>query len=135
MFNFSFYNNVMQFNSDVTRMTDDVLGEELHCRTCMTSFGSKEDYRIHYRDDWHRYNLKSKLKDRPPVSQDDFFAMEDDISSISGSESEDEKSEEIIRSVGSPKVFFKNNHGQEMAIYRCLLHPKKVSILYFISIV
>jgi hypothetical protein len=92
----------------------------------LISFGSKEDYRIHYRDDWHRYNLKSKLRDRPPVSQDDFFAMEDDISSISGSESEDEKSEEIVKSVGSPKVFFKNNHGQEMALYRCLLHPKKV---------
>ena len=116
-------------NSDISGNTaTDLLGEELHCRTCLTSFANKEDYRIHYRDDWHKYNLKSKLRDRPPVSQDEFFAIEGDISSISGSESEEESSSEEIlaKSVGSPKVFFKNKNGQEMALYRCLLHPKKV---------
>lgn len=109
------------------KTADPILGDELHCRTCLVSFTEEEDYRAHYKDDWHRYNLKQKLNGRPPLSQEKFVEMEDGISSISGSDSEDEDDLQALKSsVGSPKVCFQNENGKQMAIYRVLLLPKKV---------
>ena len=107
---------------------DDLLGEELHCRTCQVSFGDEEEYRSHYRDDWHRYNLKTKLRGKDPLSQEEFAEIEDGVSSISGSESDDDEGARSPSkpAIGSPKVYFQNNSGQQMALYRILLHPKKV---------
>lgn len=114
------------------KTTDYVLGEELHCRTCLVSFSDKEDYRFHYRDDLHRYNLKLKLAGKPPVAQEEFGEIEDGISSLSGSDSEEDTSEETIKiSTGSPKIYFQNQTGQKMALYRSLLHPKKVGYLFY----
>ena len=96
----------------------------MHCRNCAASFANIEEYRLHYRDDWHRYNIKLKLKGKSSISQEEFCEIEDDISSISGSESENET---VSRpSVGSAKISFKNCEGLLMSIYCCLLHPKKV---------
>lgn len=111
------------------KTTDDILGEELHCRTCLLSFSGLEDYRFHYKEDLHRYNLKLKINGKPAISQEQFCEIEDGISSISGSDSEDDKSTVSKFSVGSPKVYFQNDSGQKMAVYRCLLYPnKKVTI-------
>ncbi|XP_046452229.1 ankyrin repeat and zinc finger domain-containing protein 1-like [Daphnia pulex] len=108
------------------KTTDQLLGEELHCRTCLISFTGNDDYRLHYRDDLHRYNLKLKLNGKPPISQDEFCEIEDGISSISGSDSEEDSSEGTLKaSVGSPKIYFQNQAAQKMAVYRCLLHSKK----------
>lgn len=107
------------------KTNDQLLGEELHCRTCLVSFSVIEDYRLHYRDDLHRYNLKLKLNGKPPVNQEEFCEIEDGISSLSGSDSEDDTSHKSV--IGSPKVYFQNQAGQKMAVYRCLLHSKKVS--------
>jgi hypothetical protein len=113
--------------SEPIKTTDQLLGEELHCRTCLISFTGNDDYRLHYRDDLHRYNLKLKLNGKPPISQDEFCEIEDGISSISGSDSEEDSSEGTLKaSVGSPKIYFQNQAGQKMAVYRCLLHSKKV---------
>lgn len=118
------------FTSEPIRTNDELLGEELHCRTCLISFSGNDDYRLHYRDDLHRYNLKLKLIGKSPVSQDEFCEIEDGISSISGSDSEEDSSEGTLKaSVGSPKIYFQNQAGQKMAVYRCLLHSKKVWIL------
>jgi len=74
--------------------------------------------------------LKQKLNGRPPLSQEKFVEMEDGISSISGSDSEDEDGLQALKSsVGSPKVCFQNENGKQMAIYRVLLLPKKVYLI------
>jgi len=118
------------FPSEPVRTSDQLLGEELHCRTCFISFVGNDDYRLHYRDDLHRYNLKLKLIGKQPITQDEFCEIEDGISSISGSDSEEDSSEGTLKaSVGSPKIYFQNKAGQKMAVYRCLLHSKKVSII------
>ncbi|KAK4008263.1 hypothetical protein OUZ56_013410 [Daphnia magna] len=110
------------------KTTDQIFGEELHCRTCLASFTEKDDYRLHYRDDLHRYNLKLKLIGKPPVSQQEFCEIEDGISSISGSDSDDDSSDRTVKTaVGTPKIYFQNQKGQKMAVYRCLLHSKKKS--------
>ncbi len=46
--------------------------KELTCLTCCEVFQSREDQVEHYRLDWHRYNLKRKLKGLEPVNQDSF---------------------------------------------------------------
>lgn len=42
--------------------------EGLRCRTCQTTFVSREEQRAHYSTDWHRYNLKVK----PPIRLEEF---------------------------------------------------------------
>ena len=46
--------------------------KEPACLTCSEVFHSREDQVEHYRLDWHRYNLKRKLKGLEAVDQDSF---------------------------------------------------------------
>lgn len=41
------------------------------CNTCGGSFTPTE-YRAHFRSDWHRYNIKLKMKNVMPVSEEEF---------------------------------------------------------------
>ena len=42
------------------------------CITCRVGFGTSELQRGHYKTDWHRYNLKRKVAELPPVTADTF---------------------------------------------------------------
>ncbi|KAI7854804.1 C2H2 type zinc-finger-domain-containing protein [Circinella umbellata] len=42
------------------------------CLACQVAFESAEGQRTHYRSDWHRYNLKRKVAELPPVSNSQF---------------------------------------------------------------
>lgn len=42
------------------------------CITCRVAFRDLEIQRQHYKSDWHRYNLKRKVADLPPVTVEDF---------------------------------------------------------------
>lgn len=42
------------------------------CITCRVVFLDPELQRAHYKTDWHRYNLKRKVAELPPVTADDF---------------------------------------------------------------
>ena len=42
------------------------------CITCSVAFVSAELQRDHYKTDWHRYNLKRKVAELPPVTSEDF---------------------------------------------------------------
>ncbi|XP_048413651.1 cytoplasmic 60S subunit biogenesis factor ZNF622 isoform X2 [Stegostoma tigrinum] len=42
------------------------------CITCRVAFGDAEIQRSHYKTDWHRYNLKRKVADMPPVTAENF---------------------------------------------------------------
>lgn len=44
------------------------------CVTCHIGFKEHESQRDHYKTDWHRYNLKRKVADMPPVAYEDFTA-------------------------------------------------------------
>ncbi|KAF9437870.1 hypothetical protein BGZ76_010809 [Entomortierella beljakovae] len=61
------------------------------CRVCgISQFESVEKQREHARLDWHRYNLKHQLLDKSakPITEQSFEDMMQDLSSISGSDSE-----------------------------------------------
>ncbi|XP_060530995.1 cytoplasmic 60S subunit biogenesis factor ZNF622-like [Cylas formicarius] len=42
------------------------------CITCRVGFKDPEIQRLHYKSDWHRYNLKRKVAELPPVNSEDF---------------------------------------------------------------
>ncbi|XP_051871902.1 cytoplasmic 60S subunit biogenesis factor ZNF622 [Pristis pectinata] len=42
------------------------------CITCRVAFADTEIQRSHYKTDWHRYNLKRKVADMPPVTAENF---------------------------------------------------------------
>lgn len=42
------------------------------CITCYVKFTSLEIQREHYKSDWHRYNLKRKVTEHPPVTAEEF---------------------------------------------------------------
>lgn len=42
------------------------------CITCRVAFRDAEIQRAHYKTDWHRYNLKRKVAELPPVSAESF---------------------------------------------------------------
>lgn len=42
------------------------------CLNCQVLFKTRDLQRDHYKSDWHRYNLKRKVADLPPVSAEEF---------------------------------------------------------------
>ncbi|XP_067650651.1 cytoplasmic 60S subunit biogenesis factor ZNF622-like isoform X2 [Haliotis asinina] len=42
------------------------------CITCRVAFADAELQRAHYKTDWHRYNLKRKVAEMPPVTAENF---------------------------------------------------------------
>lgn len=42
------------------------------CVSCRVAFADGEVQRAHYKTDWHRYNLKRKVADMPPVTAENF---------------------------------------------------------------
>lgn len=42
------------------------------CISCRVAFKEAEIQRMHYKSDWHRYNLKRKIVDLPPVTAEEF---------------------------------------------------------------
>ena len=64
------------------------------CQLCGTTFSSVQEQRLHVKTDWHRYNLKQKMKGAQSISENEFEKLVDDLDeSISGSGSESSESE------------------------------------------
>lgn len=45
---------------------------QLTCLACRVVFDDAESQRAHYKSDWHRYNLKRKIAELPPVTNGEF---------------------------------------------------------------
>ncbi|KAK4874736.1 hypothetical protein RN001_014096 [Aquatica leii] len=97
---------------------------KLICSYCKTEFDDVVQQREHYKLDWHRYNLKQNLRVKPTITEEDFNEKADDVSSISGSDSEKEDSSENI-AILRGRLFLKNSEGVVFSLYRCLLFEKK----------
>lgn len=53
----------------MTTTISSAAGNSFTCATCRIIFNNVEEQRIHYQSEWHRYNLRRKVGDRPPVSE------------------------------------------------------------------
>ncbi|EGG13804.1 C2H2-type zinc finger-containing protein [Cavenderia fasciculata] len=49
-------------------------GEQFTCISCRVLFDTVEDQRVHYKSELHRFNLKRKVLDLPPVTYETFLA-------------------------------------------------------------
>ncbi|XP_072375831.1 tRNA endonuclease ANKZF1-like [Diabrotica undecimpunctata] len=99
------------------------------CSYCRVQFPDSQVQREHYKLDWHRYNLKQSLFSRPPITEDDFSIKTgtDDLSSISGSDSEKEDTLDTY-ATAQGKIFLKNKSNQVMSLYKCLMLDRKEEI-------
>lgn len=46
--------------------------KEYLCSTCTQAFNDNDSYKVHYKSDYHRYNIKRKMVKLPPVTQEQF---------------------------------------------------------------
>jgi Bacteroidetes VLRF1 release factor len=71
------------------------------CSLCRSSFANVQEQRQHVKSDFHKYNLKQRIKGLNPVSEADFEKLIEDLNeSISGSDS-DQGSEDEDRGAGN----------------------------------
>lgn len=86
------------------------------CSVCNANFTNRSDQILHYKLDWHRFNLKLKLQGEKPVSEEKFVEVSGNISSLSGSDSEnDEKSDD---DTSSSDVYSSPHHKRPTALPR-----------------
>ncbi|KAL1137872.1 hypothetical protein AAG570_009568, partial [Ranatra chinensis] len=115
------------------------ISDTLYCSFCNTGFLNQQQQRQHYKLDWHRYNLKQHLAQKKTVTEEKFAQLADDVSSISGSDSEtdsetdhsntDVDTKESMRInhliARRSRLLFCNSVGQVISLQRCLLLNKK----------
>ncbi|KAJ8969985.1 hypothetical protein NQ317_007032 [Molorchus minor] len=53
-------------------MSTDHKKESFTCITCRVAFKDADTQRLHYKTDWHRYNLKRKVAELPSVTAEEF---------------------------------------------------------------
>ncbi|KAH9513360.1 Ankyrin repeat and zinc finger domain-containing protein 1 [Bulinus truncatus] len=115
----------------------------MFCNCCQVKLLDRDEQIGHYKCDWHRYNIHCRLKNLPPLSEDEFEKIAGEVSSISGSESDnsddDDASDvklteseigdnEHLAVYNHPKLFFRNKEGELMSVYRCLIYQKKFPV-------
>ncbi|KAM8934025.1 tRNA endonuclease ANKZF1 [Pelodytes ibericus] len=115
------------------------ISDRLSCSSCQCAFDSRDEQKEHYTLDWHRFNLKRRIKGTAPLSSEDFQekTRAGDVSSISGSDSEssEDDDDDLERSMDpdpipgqssrSQRCLFRNNQGQLLSVYRCVLGESK----------
>lgn len=119
------------------------ISDKLFCSACDQIFQNHQEQREHYKLDWHRFNLKQRLKNKPLLSASDFEKQSSagDLSSISGSDDSDSNEEDLptleegraeaekpTRPPGfyPHRVLFTNAQGQFLYAYRCVLGPRQI---------
>ena len=101
------------------------------CSYCQVQFEEVSDQRLHYKLDWHRYNIKQSLAGRRAVTEDEFEKQlqeiendeENEISaSDDSSDSEDEESREQRQQVvqGS-RIYFVSGTDTVFSVAKSLL--------------
>ncbi|MBN3295208.1 ANKZ1 protein, partial [Amia calva] len=132
------------------KVTIGEVSDRMFCSACQCSFDSREEQREHYKLDWHRFNLRQRLLGGQPSTAEEFENRTGtgELSSISGSDSEDDSSDsdwgysgdkdsasagtdsplemEVSSARQSCRVIFRNIRGQYLSVYRCILHSKKM---------
>eukprot|EP00112_Aurelia_sp_Birch-Aquarium-sp1_P022729 Seg6501.2 transcript_id=Seg6501.2/GoldUCD/mRNA.D3Y31 product="Zinc finger protein 622" protein_id=Seg6501.2/GoldUCD/D3Y31 len=54
------------------RRNENTVTSSYSCISCRVSFVDGDYQRSHYKSDWHRYNLKRKVAELPPVTKEAF---------------------------------------------------------------
>ncbi|KAK0159020.1 hypothetical protein PV328_009952 [Microctonus aethiopoides] len=98
----------------IHQLDDLTVSDSLSCSFCNTIFEDQTQQRLHYKLDWHRYNLKQRLRGFKSISEDEFGILldGDNVSSLSGMESDPEnadEADEISGTIKNPEMENKSN--------------------------
>ncbi|XP_044760644.1 ankyrin repeat and zinc finger domain-containing protein 1-like isoform X2 [Coccinella septempunctata] len=115
-----------QLENPFEKLWESQTTHNMSCSYCQMDFPDVGAQREHFKLDWHRFNLKQHLSGKNAISEHEFNERNgnDDISSISGSESEKEDSLDTF-ATAQGKMFLQNKNGQIFSIYKCLIFNKK----------
>lgn len=116
----------------------------MSCNTCKAEFDSLQDQRSHFKSDLHRLNVKLSLAGKKIVKEEDFdeftpdtFPRDFDVSSISGSEDEDERTSHTNSCVNEgstpnlkQKLFVSLQSGDKVSLWKCFFLKDTETILY-----
>ncbi|KAI4504016.1 hypothetical protein M0802_000487 [Mischocyttarus mexicanus] len=106
--------SVPEIENILTQLEELSVSDSLSCSFCNTIFEDKAQQRLHYKLDWHRYNLKQRLNGLKSINEDNFNLLADkgDVSSLSGSEVDSENEDDTGTSeTGGSSQYTKNNES------------------------
>ena len=63
---------------DAVEKLDLSVSDKMFCSYCNWTFTDREEQMSHYKTDWHRFNLKQKLRNARHVSVEEFEEMTGD---------------------------------------------------------
>ncbi|CAK8672340.1 unnamed protein product [Clavelina lepadiformis] len=132
--------------------TEDIDGNSLQCLTCKCTLAERSEQTIHYKSDWHRYNLKLRLLGQSIISEEEFGDAADEVLSISGSDSDDnitgisfssddnrKLSVSLLKADNEdsehdeqfdnrkPKIYFRNTNSDIVSVYKKVLYSRQNS--------
>ncbi|XP_073140496.1 uncharacterized protein [Henckelia pumila] len=131
-------------SSNVDSSSDFKSMQRWSCNTCKAEFESLQDQRFHFKSDLHRFNIKLSISGKNSISEEDFdettsdsLCKDYDISSISGSEDEDERENGVVidRQSGNSgvlksKIFMQFKTGERISVWRCLVLVESENISF-----
>lgn len=62
-------------NTNTKKVEERSDGKYLYCNACEISFNDQDNKREHHKVDFHRFNVKRTLNNLPPVGEDDFLKL------------------------------------------------------------
>ncbi|KAK6119406.1 hypothetical protein DH2020_046850 [Rehmannia glutinosa] len=134
-------NEVIENNN--TNTNDAKVMQRWSCNTCKAEFESLQDQRFHFKSDLHRFNIKLSVAGKTIIKEEDFDGATDslckdyDVSSISGSEDEDERETSLLAErqrefggISKSKIFIELQNGERVSIWRNLLLNESENISF-----
>jgi len=107
-----------------------VASSEPKCTTCRVEFDDHVEQRRHFKSDWHKHNVARKSAGKNLLTEDEFDLQSDNLS-ISGSEDEEDLSEDEMERIRvlrkTPQVEFKCPDGKYLIVWKAAL-PKDGSL-------
>ncbi|KAL6495430.1 hypothetical protein OROGR_029993 [Orobanche gracilis] len=105
------------------------------CNTCKAEFESLQDQRFHFKSDLHRFNIKLSIAGKSVIKEEDLdgatsdsLCQDYDVSSISGSEDEDDRETSLLAGrqrefvgISKRKIFIELQNGKRVSVWKCLL--------------
>ncbi|XP_022851681.1 ankyrin repeat and zinc finger domain-containing protein 1 isoform X1 [Olea europaea var. sylvestris] len=137
-------NNDVDVNNSSSYKNNNVnVTQRWSCNTCKVEFESLQDQRSHFKSDIHRFNIKLSIAGKEIIKEEDFdetsgsLNKDYDISSISGSEDEDEREtghfddrQHGFGGISKNKILIQLQTGERISIWKSLLVDESVSISF-----
>lgn len=105
------------------------------CTSCHIKFPTSEDQRMHMKGEWHRYNLKRRVAQLPPISEDTFkskvdvFRVEDENTEapqLSAKDQRKKQREELLEKKRKLLELAKNRIGSNAGLVKMDANGKLV---------